>query len=171
MLWVIGVYIYITKCRNIYIYTQNHHGFCLFQSVCSTSCVLFNQWRLNGWLVMWQIGYLNPPQYFTQYLHELGPVYRDRGEQLTGWSVCVSERGGQHWIRPKIILEASFEVSLKTKAEGEISCNKLRVVHFREVAFLHLHDLVSPRSGNSDTQSYQSRVISIQQPEEIKPEK
>lgn len=63
------------------------HGVCVW----STWCVLFNQWRLNGWLVMWQIGYLIAPQYFTQYLHELGRVYRDR-EQLTGSSVCVCVR-------------------------------------------------------------------------------
>lgn len=52
-------------------------------------CVLFNQWRLNGWLVMWQIGYLIPPRYFTQYLHELAAVYRDR--ESSWQDGCVRE--------------------------------------------------------------------------------
>lgn len=53
-------------------------------------CVLFNQWRLNGWLVMWQIGYLIPPRYFTQYLHELAAVYRDR--ESSWQDGCVREK-------------------------------------------------------------------------------
>lgn len=63
-------------------------------------CVLFNQWRLNGWLVMWQIGYLIPPRYFTQYLHELAAVYRDR--ESSWQDGCVRERKNKNrWTSPK----------------------------------------------------------------------
>lgn len=69
--------------------------------VLTTGCVCtFNQWRLNGWLVLWQIGYLFPPWYFTQYLHELAAVYRDR--ESSWQDGCVWEREGRRTNRPTL---------------------------------------------------------------------
>lgn len=74
---------------------------CVLNAGCVCASALFDQWRLNGWLVMWLIGYLFPPWYFTQYLHELAAVYRDRESSWQDGCVCESEKDGeqmgQHW--------------------------------------------------------------------------
>lgn len=50
-------------------YKNVYTGSCLCKCLCTCVwtawCGLFNQWRLNGWLVTWQIGYLIPPQCST----------------------------------------------------------------------------------------------------------
>lgn len=122
-------------------------------------CVLFNQWRLNGWLVMWQIGYLIPPQYFTQYLHELAAVYRDR---TSSWQdevwLCVCFGGVSGWGKPTIqrllyfyrnnYIPKRFYTFLSRRSpcccpswwDGPV-----------EVVSLHPHNPAGLRSGNSDT--------------------
>lgn len=161
---------------------------CVCMCVHHLMCVLFNQWRLNGWLVMWQIGYLVPPWYFAQYLHELAAVYRD---MVSSWQncVCVFVVRVRHLV---LMVEAwlrSWEVCYfnacphRDWSKNACVCvrdrNFAHYIFYQQVfnigieekpaqaVFLHLWPQ-RPRVRGFRNGPYQHRVISIQQLEEFK---